>query len=85
MNCRIIPGLNFKKQTKLLFSKWKNTGVIEQIHELLRYKIHKKAGREISPSLTLIDSQTVKTTRLGDKSQGVDGGGKKIKGRKRHT
>lgn len=35
------------------FSKWKNEGVIELIHELLRDKVRKKAGREISPSLAL--------------------------------
>jgi putative transposase len=65
------------------FTKWKNTGVIKQIHELLRDKIRKKAGREISPSLALIDSLSVKTTRLGSENRGVDGG-KKINGRKRH-
>lgn len=65
------------------FSKWKNEGVIELIHEQLRDKVRKKAGREVSPSLACIDSQSVKTTRLGGKCRGIDGG-KKIKGRKRH-
>lgn len=65
------------------FSKWKRTGVIEQIHELLRDRVRKQAGRSESPSLGCMDSQSVKTTRLGGKDRGVDGG-KKIKGRKRH-
>jgi putative transposase len=52
------------------FTKWKNTGVIEQIHELLRDKIRKKVGREISQSLALLDSQSVKTTRLGGENRG---------------
>jgi len=43
------------------FAKLKNTGVNEQRHELLRDKIRKKAVREISQSLALIDSQSVKT------------------------
>jgi putative transposase len=36
-----------------------------------------------SPGVGLIDSQSVKTTRVGEKNRGVDGG-KKVKGRKRH-
>jgi putative transposase len=65
------------------FSKWKNDGTIEMIHELLRDKIRVKAGKEVSPSIGLIDSQSIKTTRRGGLSRGVDGG-KKINGRKRH-
>ena len=50
---------------------------------MLRDKIRKKAGRDTSPSLAFIDSQSVKTARLGGENRGVDGG-KKIKDRKRH-
>lgn len=65
------------------FSKWKNDGTIELIHELLRDKVRLKAGKQASPSLVLIDNQYIKTTRIGGECRGIDGG-KKIKGRKRH-
>ena len=65
------------------FTKWKNNGTIEMIHDVLRDKTRKEAGKEISPSLGLIDSQSVNTTRSGGLCRGVDGG-KKVKGRKRH-
>jgi len=65
------------------FSKWKNNGTFELIHELLRDKVRKKAGRNESPSLACIDGQSVKTTRSGGLFRGIDGS-KKIKSRKRH-
>ena len=46
-------------------------------------KIRVKAGRKPTPSYAIIDSQSVKTMYASDE-RGFDGG-KKIKGRKRHT
>ena len=81
---RMLPT-NFPswKLVYYYFSKWRNDGTIELIHEILRDMTRKKAGRNESPSLALIDSQSVKTTRSGGLCRGIDGG-KKTKGRKRH-
>jgi len=64
------------------YRKWKETGAIEQIHELLRDFVRRVSGRHVSPSACCIDSQSVKMSRQPG-LKGVDGG-KKVKGRKRH-
>jgi putative transposase len=64
------------------FRKWTSEGLIEELHELLHSICRKQAGREESPSLGLIDSQSVKTFSM-TMEKGYDGG-KKIQGRKRH-
>lgn len=65
------------------YRKWKNTDLIEEVHEVLRDIIRQQSGRDKSSSLGLIDSRNVKTSRNGGGSRGIDGG-KKIKGRKQH-
>ena len=65
------------------YRKWKYEGLIEELHEMLRDFTRRKAGRSLSPSLGLIDSRSVKTSRNGGPERGIDGG-KKTKGRKQH-
>lgn len=64
------------------FRKWLAEGLIEEIHESLRSYCRKQAGRNESPSLGLLDSQSVKSSCI-TKEKGYDAG-KKVTGRKRH-
>ncbi|KAA6314074.1 hypothetical protein EZS27_035259, partial [termite gut metagenome] len=47
------------------FSKWKNDGTLEEINDVFRNQYRRQQGRDPSPSIRLIDSQSVKTTRVG--------------------
>jgi putative transposase len=65
------------------FTKLTNEGVFEKINNFLRERVREKAGRNKTPSLVCIDSQSVKEdVSLEDKETD---GNKKVKGRKRHV
>lgn len=53
------------------------------IHEKLRVEVRKDIGKEESPSVGIIDSQSARMTSVAGEEKGYDGG-KKVKGRKRH-
>ena len=43
------------------FRRWKLDGTWEKIHNKLREKVRRKAGKKPTPSAAIIDSQSVKT------------------------
>jgi len=80
---RMLP-INFPKWQLVYyyFRKWESYGIIEQVHDFIHEKVRTSIGKEASPSLGLMDSQSVKTSSMTIE-KGYDGN-KKINGRKRH-
>ena len=65
---------------------WNWDGTLERIHHTLYVAVREEEGREASPTVAIIDSQSAKGAQkggLGLDPSGYDAG-KKIKGRKRH-
>ena len=47
------------------FWRWRQSGLIETVHDALREQVRQSEGKEASPSAAIIDSQSVKTAQKG--------------------
>lgn len=70
------------KTVYTVFWRWRKSGVWKNVHDALRRMVRKAAGKKPTPSVAIVDSQSVRTAEGGE-FRGYDAG-KKITGRKRH-
>ena len=64
------------------FRRWRRSGVLARLHRALPMLARAAAGRRPSPTVSILDAQSAKTTGRGG-VRGYDGH-KRMKGRKRH-
>jgi transposase len=66
------------------FRRWVQAGVWSELHDHLREKVRRAAGKKPTPTASIIDSQTVRgADTVGSSTRGYDAG-KRTNGRKRH-
>lgn len=66
------------------FRVWKHNGRLEKLNSYLNQKERKRVGKEATPSMVSIDTQSVKAAPFIQEERGIDGN-KRINGRKRHV
>ena len=50
------------------YHQWRKQGLLPRLHDALRQQFRKQAGKEEEPSMLLVDSQSVKTTEKGGRT-----------------
>lgn len=80
---RMLPG-DFPNWNTVygIFWRWRKDGTWQRIHDRLREKVRRAAGKKSTPTAAIVDSQSIRTAEGGEE-RGYDAG-KKITGRKRH-
>ncbi len=80
---RMLPSdLPCWQRVYYYYRKWRQNGFWDLLHDCLHKKVRRKHGKQDSPSVGILDSQSVKTVQQGGQ-RGYDAA-KRIKGRKRH-
>jgi len=73
-----------KSTTFDYYAAWSADGTWQRVLDAVRRAVRRRAGRSEEPTAAAIDSQSVKAAAGVSDEVGTDGG-KKVKGRKRHT